>query len=59
MDAVSRVPWVDEFPLLISGGDGAKLLQLAEAALDGVAFAVVRGVEGRRAASARSTVPGS
>ena len=35
--------------LVIASGDGTELLELGKAALDGVALAVARGVEARRA----------
>jgi len=41
-----------QFTLVIAGGNSAELPELAEAALDGVALAVVPGVEGGRPASA-------
>jgi len=37
---------VDALALVVPGGDWAELLELAEAALDGVAFLVPLGVEG-------------
>ena len=39
---------VGDFPLVVPGGYCAELLQLAEAALDGVALRVSPDVEGRR-----------
>jgi len=42
---------VHELALVVPGGDGAELLELGEAALDGVALFVASGVEGGRAAA--------
>jgi hypothetical protein len=41
---------------VVAGGDGAELLELAEAALDGVALGVACGVEGGRAAAGPAAV---
>jgi len=47
---------VGDFPLVVPGGYCAELLQLAEAALDGVALRVTPGVEGRRPATRAAAV---
>src|SRR5712691_9760067 len=41
----------DEVALVVPGGDGAVLAELAEGALDGVALLIGSGVEGGRAAA--------
>src|ERR1039458_165076 len=47
---------VDALALVVAGGHGPELFQLAEAALDGVALLVPAGVEDGRAASGTAAV---
>ena len=47
---------VDALAFVVTGGDGAELLELAEAAFDGVAFLVPASVECRRAAAGAAAV---
>jgi hypothetical protein len=52
------VPWKNELARVIAGRDGAELLELAEAALDGAALLVAFRVEGRRPPAGPSAAPG-
>ena len=47
IEASSTVPWWVA-RVVVAGGNGAELLQFADAALDGVAFLVAYGVKGAR-----------
>ena len=51
IDARTMVPLVHEFALVTAGGDGAELVELAEAASGGIAVFVLSTVEGGRPAA--------